>query len=94
MAAVIETWKSKGRRALDAGDVRDVYIQFCGKAGLKPLSPRAFRDMLTELDLYCFLRSRVFSRGRQGRSREVKLELSEELLNRIYGTLLSGFRLQ
>ena len=55
---------------------------------------RAFRDLLTELDMYSFLRTRVFSRGRHGRIREILLELPEELVGKIYDTILFNFELR
>ena len=48
---------------------------------------RAFGDLLAELDMYSLLRSRVFSRGRYGRAREIVLDLSEELVGKISGMI-------
>ena len=93
MAAVIETAKREAG-AFAAGEAYDAYKTFCRKAGIRGLTLRAFRDLLTELDMYSFLRTRVLSRGRHGRVREILLELPEELIGKIYDTILSNFELQ
>ena len=54
---------------------------------------RAFGDPLSELDLYSFLRTRVHSRGRFGRTREVQLDLPEEMINRLVETIRLNFEL-
>ncbi len=58
------------------------------------LPGRAFGDLIGELDLYSFIRSRMISRGRYGRAREIILELPEELLSKIYEMVLLKFQLR
>ena len=72
----------------------DRYKSFCQKAGLQPLTPRAFGDLVSELGIYALVRVRVLSRGRYGRTREISLELPEELVGKIYDTILLNFGLQ
>ncbi len=94
MAAVIETAKQSEAGSFAAGDAYDAYKAFCRKAGIRGLTLRAFRDLLTELDMYSFLRTRVLSRGRHGRIREILLELPGELVDKIYDTILLNFELR
>ena len=84
MAAVIECVQDRSGQKGDTGEVYQVYRTFCQKVALRPLTRRAFGDMLNELDMYSLLRSHVISRGRYGRKREITLDLPEELTGRIY----------
>jgi len=84
MGAVIEC---VSRRSGDKGETSEVYHIYntcCHRAGLRPLTRRAFGDMLNELDMYSLLDSHVVSRGRYGRTREITMDLPADLTGRIY----------
>jgi len=94
MAAVIEaTSRAKGA-PIGTGDAYDAYQGFCDRTGLRAMTGRAFGDLLDELDMYSLVRSRVLSRGRYGRTREIILDLSEELIQKIYGAIRMNFELR
>ena len=61
---------------------------------MRPLTGRAFGDLISELDIYSLLRSRVLSRGRYGRTREIILDLPQGLTEKIHGRILSNFEIQ
>ena len=88
MAAVIEATRKARGASVGTGDAYDGYKLLCERVGLRPLSGRAFSDLLTELDMYSVVRCRVLSKGRYGRTREVLLDLPQELVERIYSSLL------
>lgn len=94
MAAVIDASSQSRGTPIGTGEAYDAYNTFCRKAGFRPLSGRAFGDLIAELDIYSLLRSRVLSRGRYGRTREIIIDLPRELIQKVYGTLvddLSGY---
>jgi Cdc6-like AAA superfamily ATPase len=62
--------------------------------GTPAVSGRASADMLTGLDMYSLVRCRVISRGRRGRTREITLELPEELVGKIRKAILMHFELR
>ena len=94
MGAVIEaTRRARGRR-LGTGEAYDAYRAFCSRAGLRAMTGRAFGDLLVELDMYSLLRSRVLSRGRYGRTREIVIDLSDELVSKIYDAILLNFEMR
>ena len=94
MAAVIEaTSRSKGA-PIGTGDAYDAYKGFCERTGLRVMTGRAFGDLLDELDMYSLLRSRVLSRGRYGRTREITLDLSAELVQKIYQAVRMNFEIR
>ena len=94
MASIIEAWRAAKSSPLTTGDAYDHYRAFCQKGGLQPLTPRAFGDLVSELGIYSLLRVRVLSRGRYGRTREISLELPEELVDKIHDTVLLNFGLR
>ena len=59
------------RKMLQTGDAYLVYERFCNESGLRPVTQRAFSDLLCELDMYGYLRARTVSRGRYGRSKDI-----------------------
>ena len=93
MAAVIQAFQYHKVKSIATGEAYDAYRTFCGKAGLRYLTARAFSDLLAELDMYSFLRSRVLSKGRYGRTREIILDLPTEILARIYRVILENLNL-
>ncbi len=94
MAAIIQAkWQLK-KHLIGTGEAYDVYKGFCQTADIRALTGRVFGEMLAELDLYCLIRCRIVSRGRYGRTREIFLDLPEELVERIYRTILSNFELR
>jgi len=93
LAAAIETSGRRRGRTLTTGEVFDGYRSFCDRAKIQPLAARAFTELLCELDLYTFLRTRVHSRGRYGRTREIVLDMDEGLVSRVYDVILCNFQL-
>ena len=94
MAAVIQASQQSKKGTIATGQAYDAYITFCQKVALRPITARAFGDILTELDMYSFLRCKILSRGRYGRTREIGIDLPEELVENIYSTIITNFDLQ
>jgi len=94
MASVIEAARTLKRQKLGTADAYDAYRQFCKIARVNQLSGRAFGDLIGELDLYSFIRSRMISKGRYGRTREIILELPEEIISKIHTTIMLNFQLR
>ena len=94
MASVIQAAQATQGRPIATGESYDTYKSFCNRTTLRPLTARAFGDLLAELNMYSFLRSRVLSRGRYGRTREIALNLPDELVGKIHETILLNFELR
>jgi cell division control protein 6 len=94
MAAVIEAARRSKGAPIGTGDAYEAYRGFCEKTGLRSISGRAFGDILDELDMYSLCHSRVHSRGRYGRTREITLDLSDELIEKMYGTIRMNFEIR
>ena len=59
------------------GDVYNAYQELCEKTKNESLTQRRVSDILAEFDMLGIINARVISKGRQGRTREIKLMLSE-----------------
>jgi len=94
MGAVVEATRQSEQGSIGTGEAYDAYRAFCKKADMRPLTGRAFGDLISELDIYSLLRSRVLSRGRYGRTREIILDLPQEMIERLYGQILLNFEIQ
>jgi len=93
MGAIVEANRHSEHGSIGTGEAYDAYRAFCKRAELWPLTGRAFGDLISELDIYSLLRSRVLSRGRYGRTREIILDLPQELTDRLYGQILLNFEI-
>lgn len=93
LAGAIDAVRQKPGTSASTGQVYDAYLSFTRRARVRPLATRAFAELLSELDLYSFLRTRVHSRGRYGRTREILLDLDDSLIRRLYETILINFEL-
>ncbi|MBW1723651.1 MAG: hypothetical protein JRJ78_16580 [Deltaproteobacteria bacterium] len=91
MGAVVEATQRSEHGSVGTGEAYDAYKTFCSRAEMRPLTGRAFGDLISELDIYSLLRSRVLSRGRYGRTREITLDLPQELIDRIYHEIAANF---
>ncbi|MBU0760280.1 MAG: orc1/cdc6 family replication initiation protein [Nanoarchaeota archaeon] len=61
------------------GDVYNVYQEVCDKTKNEALTQRRVSDILGEFDMLGIINARVISKGRQGRTREIKLMLSPSI---------------
>lgn len=93
MSGIIESTRRAKGKTIGTGEAYDAYKAFCQKANLRPLSGRAFGDLISELDIYSLVRSRVLSRGRYGRTREIVLDLPHELIEKIHSGILLNFEI-
>jgi cell division control protein 6 len=93
MGAVVEATRQSEHGSIGTGEAYDAYRMFCKRAELRPLTGRAFVDLISELDIYSLLRSRVLSRGRYGRTREIILDLPRELVDKIYRGIQLNFEM-
>ncbi len=85
--AIVVLEESKDKVAT-TGEVYEVYRNLCRIAGLNPLTQRRVSDLISELDTLGIVNSRVVSKGRYGRTKEIKLSVDivqlKELLSEDY----------
>lgn len=61
------------------GDVYNIYQDVCERTKNEILTQRRVSDILAEFDMLGIINARVISKGRQGRTREIKLSLSPNI---------------
>lgn len=69
------TISSNKKDCIFTGEVYDVYKQLCSKIGLRPLTQRRLSDIIAELDMLGIINTKVISKGRYGRTREISLSI-------------------
>ncbi|HIP62890.1 MAG TPA: ORC1-type DNA replication protein [Archaeoglobus profundus] len=80
-----------GRKKFTTGEVYTVYKILCKRVGIDILTQRRVSDLISELDMLGIINSIVVSRGRYGRTREIKLDVPVEHLKKV---LLEDYRLE
>jgi cell division control protein 6 len=63
-------------QAMNTGDVYDVYKELCKKTRANCLTQRRTADLISELDMLGIITARVISKGRHGRTREIRMSSS------------------
>lgn len=78
---------SKRKSSLFTGEIYELYKGLCIQTGLKALTQRRVSDVIAELDTLGLINTRVISKGRYGRTREITPTLLPILSNKIKKTL-------
>jgi cell division control protein 6 len=68
---------------IQTGDVYSVYEDRCKEAGIHPLTQRRISDLLAELDMMGVINAKIISLGRYGRTREIRLNVSDGVAKKI-----------
>ncbi|MCK4821630.1 cell division control protein Cdc6, partial [bacterium] len=64
--------------AITTGEVYEIYKELCKKTRADSLTQRRVADLISELDMLGIITARVISKGRYGRTREIKISSSSE----------------
>ena len=82
----------KNKNSVFSGDIFNYYENLCRAVCIDCLTQRRVSDIIAELDMLGLISSRVISKGRHGRMREIKLaipdnikEKSEDILRSVLG---------
>ncbi len=65
------------------GEVYNVYHDLCARIKTEILTQRRISDIIAEMDMLGLINARVISKGRHGRTREIKLSIPEKVAGRI-----------
>ncbi len=80
----------KTKENIFTGDIYSYYTELCKKVNIEALTQRRVSDILAEFDMLGLINARVISKGRQGRTREIKLAIPENLLERSKNILINA----
>ena len=65
---------------VSTGDVYEEYTRLCKELGMDSLTQRRVGDLINELDALGIISARVVSRGRHGRTKEIRFSIAKSLL--------------
>jgi cell division control protein 6 len=68
---------------ITTGEVYEIYKNLCKKTRTDVLTQRRVGDLISELDMLGIITARVISKGRYGRTREIKLSTNADEIMRI-----------
>ncbi|MCW1291566.1 MAG: AAA family ATPase [Candidatus Rehaiarchaeum fermentans] len=83
LLAIFNIIEKKKSDTIFSGEIYDEYIKLANKFGYRELTFRRVSDLIYELDYNSLIRIQLKSRGRYGRSREVGLGFSKEVVPRL-----------
>lgn len=69
-----------GKRKFITGEVYTVYKNLCRRLGMDILTQRRVSDLISELDMLGIINSVIISKGRYGRTREMRLDVPIEVV--------------
>ncbi len=78
----------KEEKTIYTGDIYEVYKQLCLKTDLRPLTQRRVSDIIGELDMLGIINATIISKGRYGRTREIKPGMNATLKQKIKNILV------
>lgn len=81
----------KEKKAMQTGEVFELYEKLAAGNGLKTLTQRRVSDLISELDILGIINASIVSKGRYGRTRKISIKLNEKLVSLISSTLAGEF---
>jgi archaeal cell division control protein 6 len=81
------------KEGIFTGDVFNYYDGLCKKCNIEVLTQRRVSDILAEFDMLGLINARIISKGRQGRMREIKLALPENIIDKSKEILIKSLDL-
>jgi len=77
--SIMQLSERKDKEPIFTGDVYNKYQELCERSKNEILTQRRVSDILAEFDMLGIINARIISKGRQGRTREIKLMLSPNI---------------
>ena len=68
----------KGTDQILTGNIYEIYSNLCKRNGYRMLTQRRISDLISELDMLGLIFTKVISKGRYGRTREVRLTIAKK----------------
>ncbi|MCK4429302.1 MAG: cell division control protein Cdc6, partial [Candidatus Aenigmarchaeota archaeon] len=67
----------KGADQILTGDIYEIYSNLCKRNGYRLLTQRRISDLISELDMLGLIYTKVISKGRYGRTRNIRLTIAK-----------------
>ena len=76
------------------GDIYSTYHHFCTQTSTESLTQRRIGDIISEFDMLGIINARVVSKGRYGRTKEIKLAIPPHLIGKAKGIVKDSLGLR
>lgn len=93
LLAIMHLVEKNKAQDIFTGDVYNTYQNFCETTKTDILTQRRVSDILSEFDMMGLINSSVISKGRQGRTRKIKLAIPNPLLPKVKTILFESLNL-
>lgn len=95
LLAIIKLFKKlkSKEQPIFTGDIYNLYRDLCHKTGTECLTQRRISDIIAEFDMLGVINAKVISKGRYGRTREIRLDHSLHLVEKLNNLLLNSLNL-
>ncbi len=90
LAAIIKLHEKK-EDDIQTGDVFSLYGKICSLRGLKVLTQRRVADLIAELDTCGIINTKIISKGRYGRTRQIRILSSGSVLEKVRAVLKENY---
>ena len=77
-------------REIFTGDVYNLYRDYCLKTNVEILTQRRVSDIIAEFDMLGLINAQVVSKGRFGRTKEIKLLIPPNILDKTKDILIDA----
>jgi archaeal cell division control protein 6 len=94
--SILELTKESKKGGLErffTGDVYNLYQDVCARTKTDPLTQRRVSDILAEIDMLGLINAKVISKGRHGRTREIRLSVPSNLFDKVEAILIDSLGL-
>lgn len=75
------------------GDVYNLYQDLCLQTKTDNLTQRRVSDILADIDMMGIINAKIISKGRHGRTREIKLSIPQNILEKVHSGIKEGLGL-
>ncbi len=89
----LENKKEKTAERFFTGDVYNYYTHICAKTKTEALTQRRVSDILAEIDMLGLINAKVVSKGRHGRTKEIRLSVPNNLVPKVEAILVEALGL-
>jgi cell division control protein 6 len=91
--SIFQLTKNKELKEIFTGDIYNLYQEICKKIKTEILTQRRISDIIAEIDMLGLINANVISKGRHGRTREIKLSIPEQLFGKVEAILIESLGL-
>jgi cell division control protein 6 len=88
LLTIINLKEKNKNEKIYTGDIYNKYLEISSSLKLEPLTQRRVSDIIAELDMLGLINAPIVSKGRYGRTREIKLNLPLGIVSKIKQILL------